>query len=362
MLKMVQDLYATFVKQDPIYYILYVTAACNARCKMCYYMEEIESAEVKTELTFDEICKISEKSGRLIQLSIGGGEPTLRKDLADICEVFAKNNGVRFITLPTNGINTAQVVDRVANIVKKCPDTHLRVSLSLDGHEALHDEIRQVPGNYRNLMDTLRQLKPLAKEHENLTVDFATVLQSHNQDTIKQLFRDVHDKFKPDNHMLMIARGNVKDPSVKNVDGNIYRETIQLKEALYSNKETRSFSPFIRAITLRSLDLIYNDYIHNQFQLPCVAGKRLVVISEKGEVKPCEILDKSFGNLRDHDYDMSKILKQAESRKTQDWIVSSKCHCTFECAMNISVLYDWKGYPDLVRRAAKLFFQANRNN
>ena len=87
--------------------------------------------------------------------------------------------------------------------------------------------------------------------------------------------------------------------------------------------------------------------MQNQFQIPCVAGKRLVVISERGEVKPCEILDESFGNLRDHNYDMSKILNQAQSRKTQDWIVSSKCHCTFECAMNISVLYDWKGYPDL---------------
>ena len=159
--------------------------------------------------------------------------------------------------------------------------------------------------------------------------------------------------------MLMIARGNVQDPSVKNVSGTTYRETIQLKEELYENKETRSLSPLIRAITMRSLGLIYNDYIHNQFQLPCVAGKRLVVISERGEVKPCEILDKSFGNLRDHNYDMSKILNKAESRKTQNWIVSSKCHCTFECAMNISVLYDWKGYPDLLRRAAKLFFQTN---
>lgn len=362
MLNIFQDLYATFIKKDPIYYILYVTAACNARCKMCYYLEEIESAEVKKELTFEEMCKISEKSGRLIQLSIGGGEPTLRKDLPEICEVFAKNNGVRFITLPTNGINTAQVVDRVTRIIQKCPNTHLRVSLSLDGHQKLHDEIRQVPGNYKNLMETHRQLKPLAKEHDNLTVDFATVLQSHNQETIKQLFQDVHENFKPDNHMLMVARGNVQDPAVKQVSNNIYKETIQLREELYDNKETRLFSPIIRAITMRSLDLIYKDYINNQFQVNCVAGKRLVVISEKGEVKPCEILNESFGNLRDNDYDMSKILSQAGPRKIQDWIVSSKCHCTFECAMNISVLYDWKGYPNLLKRTAKLLFQANRSN
>ncbi|SVD20898.1 uncharacterized protein METZ01_LOCUS373752, partial [marine metagenome] len=189
MLRFSQDLYATFIKQEPIYYILYVTAVCNARCKMCFYLEEIETAEKAKELTFEEITKISESTGRLIQLSIAGGEPTLRKDLPEICEVFAKNNGVRFITLPTNGINSDQIVNCVKKIIKKCPDTHLRVSLSLDGHESLHDQIRKVPGNYRKLMETHRQLKPLAQVNDHLTIDFATVLQNDNQDTIQNLFR-----------------------------------------------------------------------------------------------------------------------------------------------------------------------------
>ena len=177
MIKLVQDLYATFIKQDPIYYILYVTAVCNARCKMCFYLEEIESAEKSKELTFEEISKISESTGRLIHLSIAGGEPTLRSDLPEICEVFAKNNGVRFITLPTNGINTDQIVSCVASIIKKCPSTHLRVSLSLDGHETLHDQIRKVPGNYRKLMETHRQLKPLAE---------ANKIAAENTERIKQ--------------------------------------------------------------------------------------------------------------------------------------------------------------------------------
>ena len=358
MLNLLKDFHASFIKQDPIYYILYVTASCNARCKMCFYLDEIENADRAKELTLDEIRKISNNSGRLIQLSIGGGEPTLRKDLADICEVFSKNNGVRFITLPTNGINTGQIVDRIREIVKKCPQTHLRVSLSLDGHEQLHDEIRQVPGNYRNLMITYSQLKVLSQEYSNLTIDFATVLQNYNQDSIQDLFHMVHDELAPDNHMLMIARGNVKDPKVKEVNATCYKEVIELKESLYREKEDRPLSSLIRAITLRSLELILREYLQNKWQLDCVAGKRLVIISERGEVKPCEILNQSFGNLRDFNYDIRKIMHQSNVKKTQNWIKDSKCHCTFECATNVSVMYDWKGYPNLLKRTIQLFLNS----
>ena len=89
-----------------------------------------------------------------------------------------------------------------------------------------------------------------------------------------------------------------------------------------------------------------------------VAGKRLVIISERGEVKPCEILNQSFGNLRDFNYDIRKIMHQSNVKKTQNWIKDSKCHCTFECATNVSVMYDWKGYPNLLKRTIQLFLNS----
>ena len=190
-------------------------------------------------------------------------------------------------------------------------------------------------------------------------MEFATVLQHDNQDSIKNLFRMVNEELKPDNHMLMIARGNVKDPTVKQVSADLYREIIDLKESLYVQRETRPFSSFIRAVTLRSLDLIWKEYMFNKWQLDCVAGKRLLIISEKGEVKPCEILNESFGNLRNFDYDIRKVMKMAKVKKTQKWIKESKCHCTFECATNISVLYDWKGYPNLLKRTLQAFWKNN---
>jgi MoaA/NifB/PqqE/SkfB family radical SAM enzyme len=58
-MSVVRNLYSAFVKQSPIYLILYVTARCNSRCRMCYYWKEIDNVDPVHELSFDEIAKIS---------------------------------------------------------------------------------------------------------------------------------------------------------------------------------------------------------------------------------------------------------------------------------------------------------------
>ena len=55
----------------------------------------------------------------------------------------------------------------------------------------------------------------------------------------------------------------------------------------------------------------------DKFVTPCVAGKKLIVVSEEGQVFPCEILgkDKSFGNLRDYSMDVTSLLKTKRLKK-----------------------------------------------
>lgn len=351
--------YNAFVLKSPVYLILYVTARCNARCKMCFYWKAIENSDLKKELTLEEIEKLSKQMNKLIQLSIGGGEPTLRADLDQICYLFSRNNDVRFITLPTNGINTAQVVERVESVLSKCQDTHLRLSLSLDGFPEIHEEIRGIKGCYAKVMDTYNELKKLKRSYSNLSVDIVTVLQALNEQSILDFFKMINREIKPDNHMVLLTRGNVREREAKEVSQDIYRAVIDLKREYYIGSETRPFSAIIRALTERSLNAILNDYTYDKFQIPCVAGKRLVVISELGEVRPCEILDDSFGNLQDYDYNLGKLLESKKAIDLLTWIKEEKCHCTFECAVNISVFYDWKGYFDLLYRTLKIRLRTN---
>ena len=80
-----------FFSESPFFLILYVTARCNARCKFCYYWDNISNWRTRQHLEVDEIEKIASRLDTLQQLTISGGEPFLREELAEICTIFRKN-------------------------------------------------------------------------------------------------------------------------------------------------------------------------------------------------------------------------------------------------------------------------------
>ena len=115
------------LSQKPWYLILYVTSHCNQRCNMCFAWEMLNSLKKSEEWTLEEFTKIAKQFPNLYQLSLTGGEPTLRRDLAEIIEIFYKHSNVRRITIPTNGFYT----DRICKILIK-----LKYD---DGQEIIHD-------------------------------------------------------------------------------------------------------------------------------------------------------------------------------------------------------------------------------
>jgi MoaA/NifB/PqqE/SkfB family radical SAM enzyme len=347
MINLGKNLYDAFISPHPTYLILYVTARCNARCQMCFYWQNLNKQH-DLELTLDEFSKISSKMNRLIQLSIAGGEPTLRKDLPQICQLFIRNNDVKYITLPTNGINTQDIVGHVEQIATENPQTHLRVSVSLDGPQEVHDEIRGVPGAYVKAYATFQEIKKMKASFKNLSVDIASVLQNLNQDILYDFVKYVHANMSPDNHMVMLTRGNPRMTSTNNIILNRYHEILELKKSLDKIAESRPLSKIIRILNEQSCDVVEKVAGGQGFQISCYAGKKLVVISEKGEVFPCELLPNSFGNLRDHQYSLKEIFSLPAYRKQLQFISKNRCHCTFECAINLSILYAWKRYLSML--------------
>ena len=102
---------AAVTRNEIFHLTFFVTGLCNLRCKMCFYLDNIEKARKKDELTLDEIRKISEKLKPFIWLLISGGEPFLRDDIFDICKTFYQNNNVKNITIPTNGLETEKIIE-----------------------------------------------------------------------------------------------------------------------------------------------------------------------------------------------------------------------------------------------------------
>ena len=85
-----------------------------------------------------------------------------------------------------------------------------------------------------------------------------------------------------------------------------------------------------------------------------VAGRKLVILSETGEVLPCEILGTSFGNIRDYDYDIKRLLASTVNQQLiKKKIIDSKCKCSFECALAANVVWNHKAQPKLAKAILK---------
>jgi MoaA/NifB/PqqE/SkfB family radical SAM enzyme len=125
--------------------IFFVTSHCNATCETCFYWDELNQ---KGDLSWDEIVKLSLNTPPFTDLWFSGGEPTLRQELPQIIDLFVRNNGVRYINLPTNGLKPNRIFEIAEHALSKNRDLELHVNIALDGLRESHDFMRGVPGNF----------------------------------------------------------------------------------------------------------------------------------------------------------------------------------------------------------------------
>jgi radical SAM protein with 4Fe4S-binding SPASM domain len=136
---------------------LNVTERCNIRCVHCYWEEYGKYPDPSLE-TIDRILAQFKKLGKSYgergrhMLTIGGGEPTIRKDLADIIRLAVRRRfRVRLVT------NAVTMTEAMALSLKKAG---LKIAqVSLDGAcEATHDSVRG-KGNWARSMKGIAALK-----------------------------------------------------------------------------------------------------------------------------------------------------------------------------------------------------------
>lgn len=304
-------------------------------------------------MSLDEIERISENIGPLIQLSLTGGEPFIRNDLAGIASLFIKNNSVKYITVPTNAFYTERIVRFLEEIAPRHPSVYFRIAFSIEGVGEDHDRIRNAPGSFARIVESYKAVDSIRKKLGNVTLDSNTVFFAGSENTIVSSLRQITEYFDFDNYSLTYARGGIKDPELKNICLQKYVEANEFLNALARKKEKRLLYPVWRAVRDVSRDWLIRIARDNEFIAPCTAGRKLLIISETGDVFPCELLEKSMGNLRDYSYDVRKLLSQPENIKYCSHIVESRCRCTFECALAANILWGRRPYFELFKAALK---------
>ena len=339
------------------YVIFYVTNRCNFRCNFCFYRDEIDKGLKPEELTVSDIEKMAKNIGPLIQLSLTGGEPFLRKEFLQIAEILIMNTSPLYVTVPTNGSLSERIYEFYEYLLPKYKETYFRLVLSIEGIGEEHDQLRDVKGSFEKIKKSFELLYPLKKKYKNLVIDSNSVFTTNSQDSLLNTVKYLKNNFDFDNISVTYARGKIPDERLKNVVKEKYVEINDYIEKLERNKEGRIFSSVWRGINAITRDNIIKVGFDNKFVNPCVAGKKIIVISETGDVHPCEILDEKLGNLKSENFDLKRILRSEKTKKLTKWIKDSKCKCTFECAASASVVWNPSNYFKIIKASKKSFFR-----
>src|SRR5256885_5637990 len=124
----------------------------------------------------------------ITDLWLSGGEPTLRHDASEIIRMFVRNNGVRRLIIPTNGLVESRVCEIADDALGRHDSLHLYLNIALDGYGETHDRIRGVPGHWQKTLGCIEALYPLKEKFQDrLRLNVNTVICADNYTEIEKL-------------------------------------------------------------------------------------------------------------------------------------------------------------------------------
>jgi radical SAM protein with 4Fe4S-binding SPASM domain len=334
MRQVLPSLVKNLLLKRPTTTVLFVTNRCNLDCKMCFYTER----QRRDELSAEEIRRLAMALPAQTYIMFTGGEPFLRKDIVKIVSHFYENGALN-LHISTNATLHERTISGIRQIALYARKARVIVVTSIDGPPEIHDAIRGSEGSYIRTIATTRKLVALKKGFPNLAVISNFTFTSFNQDYWKETIDFLRDDVKVDAVNIGLVRGRVKEKESKQLDLNKYW---QANRYLIQANRRNYFSPMIKGLTLfKEIEQVENIVKIARDEPPphyrCLAGRVFTVISETGDVYPCEMLDRKIGNLRDVDMDFMRLWRSEAAREITAYIDKRECLCTYECAMGPSI-------------------------
>jgi len=338
----------TIVWRKPFQCLLQVTNRCNMRCKFCDFWPN--SVSRKEELSIYDYRKLSKdlsQYGSLL-ISIEGGEPLVRDDLAELVGVFARDH------LPILFTNGWYVDDAVAKSLF-ANNLH-QVGVSIDfSNSQRHDAFRGVDGAFDKAVAAIESFKRYAPR-KAAQVHVISVLMRENEDDVENLLQLSRRLGVGHQFTLLSNKGYRRQSSVLMPQSLTAEYLLSLRKR-YSH--LRTFSDYLRHIEtyLHMNDITENDLQTNgkpgnrgiKAMLPnCSAGRQSFNIDHVGNVSACiEKIDKAVGNIRkDSIFDCVQRLADLQHvNGCQDcWTLCRGMTQSFSGSGN------WRSWKDLILR------------
>jgi len=323
---------ASYVERpSPPFLILFINSICNMKCEHCFYWQELNQRD---DLSTAEIVRLSESLGPIENLNLSGGEPFLRREFAEICRQFIRQNQVRQIYVPTNGWYTRKTIEQLELTLQESELDLFVVELSLDGLAQFHDTFRVAPGSFARAMETYDALVELQARDARLRIHAISTATDVNIDEIRQLTTYLFDRCpRMDHHNLAIIRGDRKNPALRAPAIGDYQQLYEYVRRLWQPREQGRYGAIVEPM----LQWAKTETIARQTQVvPCRAGVLSAVVYANGDVGVCE-LHEPLGNLRQQSF--PEIWSSPAARRLRQSIANKECHCTTEIFLWSSIVY-----------------------
>jgi MoaA/NifB/PqqE/SkfB family radical SAM enzyme len=331
-----------FPRLLPMNYTVSLLYTCNSRCNTCNIWKKTAK-----NLTVDEYKKIFRKLGHSpYWITFSGGEPFLRDDIVEVISTIYHASKPRIINIPTNGLLVKAIVDYTEAICKACPGSQIIINLSIDGIEEQHDQIRNVPGNYKKVISTFQKLKALPCK--NLSVGIHTVISKYNVESFSAIANFLM-KYHPDSYITEIAEERVE---LGTMGADITPAILSYKSAIdylihrIKNDRFKGMNKITMAFRIEYYNLVKRIMRDRKQIIPCFSGIASAQISPEGDVWSCCIKAKPLGNLRKSGYDFKHIWFNPEAELERRSIHNKECWCPLANASYTNMLMD---LPTLIR-------------
>ncbi len=325
------------------HYYFEVTRRCNLRCKMCQYIDWLETVptriQAEGELTTEEWFNVIDQTGRLSFITFTGGEVFVRKDFMEIFEYACSKRRVHFIS------NATMLTDERA---KRCVELAPRklggrgfnfAGVSLDGTQETHDIIRAQRGAYDKSIKGLKALAKYRAEAGKRTplIHINTVIQEANLHCLAEMPHVAKDAGASVLNLLTETRihdipelGRVDPGSLKRDDfRQPHIERARLEESLRKTLDEAAKIGIEVRMPRMPFEEVVNHYDqgYDLKKFDCRAIWSTLIVGAKGGVYPCWI--QKIGNVRENSlkelYNSSVAREFRQRRRDSGFAVCRGC-------------------------------------
>jgi Fe-coproporphyrin III synthase len=283
--------------------IIVLTYRCNAHCHMCNTWKYPSTEE--EEITSADLHKLPDG---MKFANITGGEPFLRSDIQQAVRIVKSKT--KRLVISTNGYYTDEILDVAQN------NRDIGFRISLEGLSAANDELRGVKHGFDHGLRTLLALHEMGIKD----IGFGITLSDRNAKDLMELYSLA--KWLG----VEFSTAAVHNSYYFHKFDNAITDCITVKSELKKLIERQLRGTNVKSWFRGYFNYGLINYIDGKERLlPCAMGFDVFLLDPFGEIRPCNGMEASMGNLKQHTF--AEIWQSSDAEKVRQQVLKCRQNC-----------------------------------